>query len=106
VADGIIVFESDLGELLRVEHPPKTVIGAAVGGHHSIELILGSAFQVAQVLAIGHDAACGERRVNALAIGEEQRVANVEEDGFDVRVNFRGSSTSRSVVSASTAFRE
>ena len=56
-------------------------------GHHSIELILGSAFQVAQVLGIGHDAAFGERRVNALAIGEEQRVAHVEENDFEFRVH-------------------
>jgi hypothetical protein len=32
------------------------VVGAAIRGHHAIELILGSAFQVAQVFAIGHDA--------------------------------------------------
>jgi hypothetical protein len=63
------------------------VVGAAVLGHHPIELILGSAFQIAQVLAIGHDAAFGERRVNALAIGKQQRVSNVEEDDFDFRIH-------------------
>jgi hypothetical protein len=65
------------------------VVGAAVPGHHPIELILDSAFQIAQVLAIGREAARGERRVNALAIGEKQRVAYVEEDGFNFRVHKR-----------------
>jgi hypothetical protein len=72
---------------LGVEHPPETVVGAAIGGHHSVELILGSAFQIAQEVGIGYDAAFSERRVNALVIGEEQRVANVEEDDFDFGVH-------------------
>jgi hypothetical protein len=63
------------------------VVGVAVPGHHPIELILGSAFQIAQVLAIGREAAFDERRVNALTIGEQERIANVEEDDFDFRVH-------------------
>ena len=39
------------------------------------------------MFGIGHEAAFSERRVNALAIGEEQRVADVEEDDFDFRVH-------------------
>src|ERR1700687_4055044 len=42
VAD-CVIFQSDLGEQLRVEHPPETVIGAAVlcnhPSHRPIELI-------------------------------------------------------------------
>jgi hypothetical protein len=86
VAD-CVIFKSDLGEQLGIEHPPKTVVGVAVLGHHPVELILGSAFEIAQVLTIGHEAAFGERRVNAVAIGEQQRVSNVEEDDFDFRVH-------------------
>ena len=81
-----VVLKSDLREQLGVEHPPEAVVGAAVlyhPSHHPIEPILGAAFQIAQMLAIGREAAFGERRVNALAIGEQQRVANVEEDEFD-----------------------
>jgi hypothetical protein len=50
-------------------------------------LILGSTFQIAQKVGIGQDAAFGEGRVYALAIGEQQRVAHVEEDGFDCGVH-------------------
>jgi hypothetical protein len=39
------------------------------------------------VLAIGHDPPSGERRVDALTIGEQQRVADVEEDDFDFRIH-------------------
>jgi hypothetical protein len=62
VADGIelvfvfafvMLLNADLGEQLRIKHPPETVIGAAVFGHDPIELILGAAFQVAQVLVLG-----------------------------------------------------
>jgi hypothetical protein len=67
------------------------VVGAAGlcsrPSHHSIELILGPAFQIAQVLAIGREAAFGERGVNTLAIGKQQRVANIEKNDFDVRVH-------------------
>ena len=56
VAD-CVVIKSDLGEQLGVEHPPETVVGVAVPGHHSIELILGSAFQIAQKIGIGQEAA-------------------------------------------------
>ena len=69
IAEGI-VLESDFGEQLRVEHPPEAVVGAAVCGHHAVELVLGSAFQIAQVFAIGYDAGFDERGVNTLAIGE------------------------------------
>src|SRR5580692_1081805 len=65
------------------------MVGAAVGGHHPVELILGATFQIAQMFAVGHKAAFGERRVNTLAIGEQQRVADVEEDGSDSRVHDR-----------------
>ena len=57
------------------------------GSTPNVELILGPAFQIAQVFAIGREPACGERRVDALAIGEQQRVAHVEENDFDLRVH-------------------
>ena len=84
---GGVVFEAEFGEQLGVEHPPEAVVGAAVGGHHAVETILGAAFQVAQVFGLGHKAAVGERRVNAAAIGEEQGVADVEEDEFGFRAH-------------------
>jgi hypothetical protein len=63
------------------------VVGVAVRGDHPVELILGSTFQIAQKVGIGQDAAFGEGRVYALAIGEQQSVANVEEDDFDCGVH-------------------
>jgi hypothetical protein len=57
------------------------VIGAAAGGHDAVEFVFRAAFEIAQVLGIGRDAAFGERLVDALAIRKEQRVADVEEDG-------------------------
>ena len=82
-----IVVESDLGEQLGVEHPPEAVVGGAVRDHHAVETILGAAFQIAQVLGIGREPALGERRMNTHAVGEQQRVAHVEEDDFDFRVH-------------------
>lgn len=90
IPDGVVfvfVLNADLEEQLRVEHPPEAVVGAAVLGHHPVELIFGATFQVAQVLVLGYDAALGEWRVNALASGKQQCVANVKEDNSDFRVH-------------------
>jgi hypothetical protein len=81
----IFIREFDLRKQLRVEHPPKAVVGAAIFGHQPVELVLGTAFQIAQMLGVQHDAAFDERRVNALAIGKQQCVTHIEED----KVNFR-----------------
>src|SRR5208283_1858788 len=78
-----VVSKSDLREQLRIKHPPKSAVGTVVPGHHAIELILNSTFQIAQALATGYDATFDERRMNALDVGKQQRVANVEENNFD-----------------------
>ena len=83
IADDIFA-EPDFLEKLAVEHPPEAVIGAAVLDHARVKLILSAALELAEKVGVGRDAAFGEGRVNAIAIGEEQGIADVEEDEFDV----------------------
>src|ERR1700681_555008 len=106
-----VILQSNFREQLRIEHPPKAVIGAAIGGHRKIELVLGSAFKIAQVLGVDCISTFDERSVNDFAIREQERVADIEKDVLDRAIlevpnHWAGLSTSRSVVSRSTALRE
>jgi hypothetical protein len=82
-----VVFQSNLGQKLGVEHPPKTMVAAAgpceYPGHDSVKLIFSPAFQVPELLSVEHNAAFAQRRVNALVIGKEQSVSHIEEDESD-----------------------
>ena len=86
IADAV-VFRPDLGQKLGVEHPPKTMVAAAglceYPGHDSVKLIFSPAFQVPELLSVEHNAAFGQRRVNALAIGKKQSGSHIEEDESD-----------------------
>ena len=60
VADGVgVILKSNFGKQLGVEHPPEAVVGRAVRDHHAVKTILGPAFQIAQVFALGDNAAFG-----------------------------------------------
>jgi hypothetical protein len=59
------------------------MICAAFGGHRDIELVFGSAFEIAQMFGLERVSTFDERRVNDFAVREQKRVAHIEEDGFD-----------------------
>jgi hypothetical protein len=85
IAERVIV-QSDLGEQLRVEHPPKAMIGAAVRGHHLVEFILSSTLQIPQVLGVCRMPSLRQASVNNFAIREQEGVADIEEDVFDLSI--------------------
>ncbi len=106
-----IVIELELAEQIGVEHPPEVVVGAGVLCHLLVKLVLGAALEIAEKFGSGSETEGRKRCVDTLAVGEEQGIADIEEDDFDFRkhgppADFHGFSVSRSVVSPSTAFRE
>ena len=93
IADGgdavvaeFVVVEADLGEELGVEHAPEAVIVIAVGDHERVEPIFDAGFEIAKMLGVAGEAAVREPGVDSRAIGEEQRVADIEENGVDCGV--------------------
>ncbi len=63
------------------------MVGAAVFDQAGVEVIFRAALEVTKELGVWSDAAIGQRCVDALAIREEQRVADIKKYGFDLRVH-------------------
>jgi hypothetical protein len=82
-----IVLQSDFKKQPGVKHPPEAMIGAPVGGNDLIELILRSAFQIAQMFRIECVSPRGKGSVNDFMIRKQKRIPDIEEDSCDLRIH-------------------
>jgi len=77
-----IIFDPKLIGEVGVEHPPEAVVGATVVLEDVVKFVLGFAFEGLPLVVGGDGAAFVQRSKDALAVGEEQSIAYIEEDGF------------------------